>query len=290
MDRCESQGEMRQFRALDLYCGAGGATKGLQRAGFHVTGVDIKPQKRYCGDSFIEADALSFLDWPDQCDFIWASPPCQAHSALRSLHPGREYLDLIPETRRRLVESGIPYVIENVPGAPLGETGCLIMLCATMFGLQTKDGTGEVRRHRLFECSFSIPLRPACQHNQPVVGVYGGHVRDRRRDVICIGGGKAMSGGMMAPKGATHRETMSVTGNGMGQMGGGRDVISICGHSGPGTFSSKGQRRRTWTTEQAREAMGIDWMPMSSLSQAVPPAYSEWIGRKAIEFLEASNG
>ena len=272
---------MRQLRALDLFCGGGGATKGLQRAGFHITGVDIRPQKRYCGDRFFQADALTFpLDTCSRCrrvmdfgcdcglqqpwDLIWASPPCQAHTALRSLHPEREYPDLIPETRRRLVESGIPYVIENVPGAPLGETGCLIMLCATMFGLRTKDGTGEVRRHRLFECSFSIPLRPACQHNRETITVTGAH----------------------GPPGLSRerqRETMSDVGSGTHTRYW-RRTMSVAGSTPQANEGNK--VRRTWTTEQAREAMGIDWMPMKSLSQAVPPAYSEWIGKKAIEFLE----
>ena len=303
---------MRQYRALDLFSGAGGATKGLQRAGFHVTGVDIKPQKRYCGDGFVQLDALAFpilccarcLDRrirfscdvarEGRCkcgdyqpfDFIWASPPCQAFSALRHLSRKNQHPNLIPETRQGLIEGGVPYVIENVPGAPLGESGYLIMLCGTMFGLQTADGSAELRRHRLFECSFSIPLRPACQHHQPVVGIYGEHARDRRRETISVTGN-----GMGQQLDGRKRRTISITGN-VSQDNtltsnprSKRDMISVCGHSGPGTFSSRAVRQ-AFTTQQAREAMGIDWMPMSSLSQAVPPAYSEWIGRKAIEYLQ----
>lgn len=169
-------------RALDLFCGQGGATRGLQQAGFHVTGMDLKPQKRYCGDEFVQMDALK-ADC-GRFDFIWASPPCQAFSVLRFLPTAREHPNLIPEARAMLVASGRPYCIENVVGAPLGESGYLIMLCGTMFGLQTADGSAELRRHRLFETSFSIALRPACQHGAVPLGVYGGHVRDRCRNVM----------------------------------------------------------------------------------------------------------
>lgn len=248
-------------RALDLFCGAGGATKGLQMAGFHVTGVDIRKQPRYCGDVFHVADALGFP--LDGYDFIWASPLCQAFSKLRFMPDAKEHPNLIPETRARLVASGIPYAIENVEDAPLGESGNLIVLCGTMFGLGTADGRAELRRHRLFETSFSIPLRPACQHGTGTLGVYGGHVRDRCRKVLTVVG--------HTPVDNTARAT--------------RRAITITG-STPQTNTVRNRVRETFTTEQARQAMGIDWMPMSALSQAIPPAYGEFIGRQVLQIIK----
>src|SRR5574340_563595 len=74
----------RRLRALDLFCGAGGAAKGLQRAGFEVIGVDINPQPRYCGQAFVQENALSYLDNcnPALYDFVWASPPCQHYTQM----------------------------------------------------------------------------------------------------------------------------------------------------------------------------------------------------------------
>jgi len=119
------------LRALDLFCKAGGATKGLQRAGFHVTGVDIERQPRYCGDAFVQADALNPPFDLAGFDFIWASPPCQAHSPLKAVTK-KEYPDLIPQTRALLQASGRPYTIENVVGARLRDP---VRLCGGMFGL-----------------------------------------------------------------------------------------------------------------------------------------------------------
>ena len=104
-------------RLLDLFCGAGGAARGYQLAGFHVTGIDINPQPRYAGDEFVQADALTYP--LDGFDAIHASPPCQAYTSLRVMWNAIEHADLIPSTRANLIESGLPYVIENVPGAPL---------------------------------------------------------------------------------------------------------------------------------------------------------------------------
>lgn len=100
-------------RLLDLCCGAGGATKGYQTAGFYVVGVDVRPQPNYCGDEFHQADALAFP--LEGFDGYHASPPCQFKTAYRR-RPGhvRDRPNLIPAIRDRLSAMGRPYVIENV--------------------------------------------------------------------------------------------------------------------------------------------------------------------------------
>ena len=142
------------MKALDLFCGAGGASAGLHRAGFEVVGVDHAPQPSY-PYRFIQADALRPpVDLRD-FDLIWASPPCQAFTAYKRRHGHvGEHPDLIEPTRRMLRESGVNYIIENVPGAPLEDP---VQLCGSSFGL-------DVRRHRLFETSFPV-VAPACDHS-----------------------------------------------------------------------------------------------------------------------------
>jgi DNA (cytosine-5)-methyltransferase 1 len=155
-------------RLLDLFCGAGGAAMGYHRAGFDVVGVDIKPQPNYPFE-FVQADALEVLSqglerphrgpYPlDEFDAIHASPPCQAHvagmaAANRALGRELDHVDLIAATRELLRSTGLPYVIENVVGAPLERP---VRLCGSSLGL-------DVRRHRLFETSFAL-MAPPCMH------------------------------------------------------------------------------------------------------------------------------
>lgn len=153
------------MRALDLFCCAGGATRGLQMAGFHVTGVDIEPQPRYCGDAFYQDDAMAWLrgerESLDGFDLIWASPPCPFYSQMtRCAGTVAQHPDLVPDVRRHLQRAGVPYIIENVEGAPLDNP---LMLCGTMFGLL-------VIRHRLFETDPPIYFPPSpCAHQRRVV-------------------------------------------------------------------------------------------------------------------------
>jgi DNA (cytosine-5)-methyltransferase 1 len=201
---------------LDLFCGAGGAAKGLQRAGYHVTGVDIKDQPNYCGDVFKQEDAM---EWPvgSGWDLIWASPPCQAYSVVTP-DPDR-HPDLIGHLRARLEDVRGPWVIENVRGAPLRSP---IMLCGVMFGL-------KVFRHRYFETSPWM-LAPEHPRHDGATG--------------------------------THRWPYKPVG----------DYVQVTGSGG------------NFTVPQAKAAMGIGWdMTHAALAEAIPPAYSEWIGRQILE-------
>lgn len=205
-------------RALDLFCCEGGAGTGLHRAGFDVVGVDINPQPRY-PFAFHRADAVTFP--LEGFDFIWASPPCQKFCALNTREDLSHYPDLIEPIRARLIASGSPWVIENVPGAPVRRD---LLLCGSMFGLRSY-------RHRHFECSFPI-AQP--QHPKHVVRV---NRRGENRKQHWANGG-----------------FMTITG----------DVGVYCGP----------------------EAMGIDWMSGNGMSEAIPPAYAEYIGRAALAHME----
>ncbi|MDQ6719338.1 MAG: DNA cytosine methyltransferase [Candidatus Dormibacteraeota bacterium] len=139
-------------RLLDLFCCAGGAGVGFARAGFDVVGVDIKPQPNYPFE-FIQADALN-LDpgLLESFDAVHASPPCQSYSDLAKRNRnGHMWPRLIEPTRKLLRSLGVPYIIENVEGAPLIDP---VILCGTMFS--------ELRviRHRLFESNLDL-IAPA---------------------------------------------------------------------------------------------------------------------------------
>jgi DNA (cytosine-5)-methyltransferase 1 len=158
----------RRPRLLDLYCGGGGASMGYYLAGFDVVGVDNKPQARY-PFTFFQADALEFVAlYGDHFDAIHASPPCQAYSVLAKRWPDRNYPDLVGPTRDALRVTGRPYVIENVPEAPL--IGA-VTLCGSMFGLTT--GVRALRRHRAFEANWPLQV-PSCEHTDgPTISVAG---------------------------------------------------------------------------------------------------------------------
>lgn len=210
-------------RLLDLFCGAGGCAVGYSRAGFEVVGVDLHPQKRY-PFTFVQGDALEYLAVHGrEYDAIHASPPCQKFSIGRHIHQsGDRHLDLVAPVRWLLERSHVPWVIENVVGAPLVNP---ITLCGRMFGL-------KVLRHRLFESSVML-MQP-------------GHPRH--------------------PKG-------NLTNSNQGYSRGDNGFVCVAGHN--------------FVRKAGAVAMGIDWMgTRHELAQAIPPAYTEFVGKQLMAHLE----
>jgi DNA (cytosine-5)-methyltransferase 1 len=151
---------------LDLFCGAGGAAMGYHRAGWEVVGVDIAPQPNYPFE-FHQGDALEYLTalralvtagFTAAFDAVHASPPCQAHvrgfAALNDQLGRGTRVSLIDPTRELLRAGELPYVIENVEGAPLINP---VRLCGSSFRL-------PLRRHRLFESNIALMV-PPCDHS-----------------------------------------------------------------------------------------------------------------------------
>lgn len=212
-------------RLLDLYCGAGGAGYGYHLAGFEVVGVDVKPQPYYPFMCW-RIDAIEALEaiiekpqWFGHLDAIHASPPCQAFTVYgnNKAHVRDDHPDLVEPTRARLEKTGLPWVIENVPGAPLIDP---ITLCGTSFGI-------PVRRHRLFESNVELTSLP-CDHERFTDRVYPG---------------------------SSNRPN-------------GRTVANIGEYRVP--------------LEEQRRCMQIDWMPLAELSQAIPPVFTEHIGKQLL--------
>ncbi len=205
----------------DLFCGAGGAAMGYHRAGFEVVGIDNKPQKNYPFE-FVQMDALDFLQEVidgerPKPDVIHASPPCQAYGQAKNVTSAPNMARLVSY---HLNELGIPYVLENIPGAPIRAD---LILCGSMFDLRT-------HRHRWFESNVEMISSHHQEHQGRRAKDLSQYMRLSDFDYIIVTSGRC-------PK------------------------------------------------ADAEIAMGIDWMSGKELTQAIPPAYTEFIGRQLINRL-----
>lgn len=181
-----------KWRILDAFCGLGGAGRGLQEAGFYVIGVDHKPQPDYAGDEFIQTDAIKWMiKNRRRFDAVWASPPCQAHSLLTKGNRGKglwdNHQDLIPATRRALERTEKPWVMENVPQAPMRID---LELCGLMFGL-------NLFRHRIFEMhGFTVPQPEHVPHGDRRVKAWR-HGKMQDGDIMGVYGSGGMKGDLV---------------------------------------------------------------------------------------------
>lgn len=234
---------MSTLRILDLYCGAGGISRGMADAArkegvtVHITGVDLYRQRNYlkaladrCEGEFIQTDAIPFLIEALKAgsfDYIHASPPCKRYSVLNHLAKEANQQDRQLETVRDFLRAqSIPYMIENVPNTPIRSD---VKLKGYQFGLKTI-------RERWFEIGnwWFMPHLPIRKPGKQIDG-----------DLLSISG----EGGY----------------NSIPQKGTWR------------TFKMKPNWSTGSPTEDRKIAMGIDWMTSEEMAQAIPPAYSEYI-------------
>lgn len=217
---------MSRPRLLDACCRKGGAAMGYIRAGFDVVGVDIEDHANGYPGEFHQGDAIEFIrEHGHGFDAIHVSPPCQSQTALtKGTNKGREYVNLIPQTRDVLTGFNVPTVIENVQGSELRRD---LVLCGLTFNLR-------VFRHRYFELeNVAVP--------QPEHPFHRGHRVAGWRH------GRYYEGDMVAVYGD----------------GGGKGSLA------------------DW-----QQAMGIDWMTdKKDLAEAIPPAYTEYIGKYLMDAL-----
>lgn len=175
------------MKCLDLFCGVGGAAQGLNNSGFDkIIGIDKESQPEYPFefhkyDIFnMPSNVLNYLiNW---ADLIWSSPPCQLFSfgSVKHINRGKKYPDLIEPTRKLLLSSEKPFIIENVPRAPIRKD---LILCGEMFKIR-------VIRHRHFEIEgFKVPQPKHIKHAGTVKDKYyvscaghGGHGSNRLED------------------------------------------------------------------------------------------------------------
>lgn len=219
-------------RLLDLFCKAGGAAAGYHAAGFFVVGIDRRWQPNYPyfmrRETLFPEDEHAFVCWArEHFDAIHASPPCQRHTDL-ARQSKRQYPCLIEPTRRVLRATGLPYVIENVEGAPLIAP---VKLCGTMFPEL------RVLRHRLFEVNWPLYAPDTCGPH-PLV-----YTLDKRKRHY-------------------------------GRLDEMRAFVQVAGGG-------------NCSVAAASDAMRIDWMTKDELNEAIPPAYTRFIGRQLLNHLRS---
>lgn len=220
----------KKLKLLDLFCGAGGCSMGYFRAGFIVHGIDLQEQRNY-PFRFFKSDWLSFLEKNFSFyDVIHASPPCQHYSVTKSLH-NWVYPDLIEKVRASLIETGKPYVIENVPGSPLLNA---ITLRGNMFDL-------KVKRDRLFESNLPLVAPPLIKMTGTTGSLWSSDRSEPNQRNPSLARGEC-------------------------------DYITVAGKS--------------FLVKEGRLAMRIKWMNQKELAQAIPPAYTEYLGKQILEIIK----
>lgn len=231
--------------SLELFCGGGGKSEGVRRAGGASHGVDLRDQpsfrRRFGDQCFSMTDATSAVEMRRRAKkmgivCVGASPPCKEKSSARMRGKPQDP-DLLPETRVVLEELGLPWALENVMGNKRSMSSRATILRGSMFGLR-------VDRPRCFECSFDLHVDEALRAGGQELRAsccLGQRRRWRRLDEF------------------------------------GRPEISYCCEGN--IFAVQGDKPWRCSLAECSAAMGVDddHMPYLELAQAIPPDYGELV-------------
>lgn len=259
---------------LDCFAGEGGAAMGYDQAGWSVYCVDNdetrlanNPFPSHCGDVLVvmatlnAGGAVDFthpdgrVEWKRKADFkaIHGSPTCTGYSRGTTSIPDRfdKYDRFIPVARALFIESGLPYVIENVEdaGDELLEPS---LLCGRMFGLGAIDDDGTplvLDRHRLFESNVALSVPQHRKHSK-----------------------KPLPGTPPCACGKTHFQ-----------------VAGLYGGARRDKYAARHVRRGGYVPpnlEVLRALNGTPWTTEKGTFLAIPPVYTRFIGRQLLNHLE----
>lgn len=234
---------------LDLYCGAGGAGMGYWLAGFDVEGVDAAPQPHY-PFAFTRGDAIETLerrlsDAGHRIELVHASPPCQGYT-WATPKARREAFPL--DHIERIREICDEYAVPHV----IENT------------LEADTVHHQIRRPKFYACEAdALADRGGIEVQRPIIlcgQMFGLPVIRHRVFEV---------GPMVNPR--PHVKHVGTAAGG--------EIVTVAGH-GPGNKPGNSSIA-AW-----RRAMGMPWAATrDELAQAIPPAYTEYIGREVMGWL-----
>lgn len=239
-------------RLLDFFCGEGGASEGYRRAGFDVIGVDLIPMPLY-PFAFVQMDAFKALD-------VLLTFGCITDNTGR--HWNLSCFDAISASPKCQGSTGVQNLGRarngSYPVHPDQITPLRSKLIATGLPYVIENVIGARRL-------LVNPIR-LCGTMFPGLKVYRHRLFESNFPLT-------------EPHHTPHHDNTPSAGNGVSRKG----YISVCGTGGVRGFNEKANPILPYWSM----AMGIDWMSRHGLAQAIPPAYSEYVGKQLIAHLIA---
>lgn len=230
---------------LDLFCGAGGAGEGYRRAGFHVVSCDIAPQPRNPHE-FYRGDALAVLDTLLAGD-EWQGYHLWDFAAIHASPPCQE--DSVTVYFRKIhgvIKQRARLIL------PVYER---LRRCGLAWVIENVDGAPMPDAIELCGSMFGLPIR---RHRL----FASSHL------LFAAGPCKHMAGCYNVVGGKVR---------GYGAYATGKAYKSADG--------VKRIRESYPPKAVGQAAMGIGWMTVPEMSEAIPPAYTEWLGKQLMRYV-----